>query len=142
MATSEVHEVSTRPTRWTRVVVLVGAVAVAVAVNLGIASLAVAGGAPAGYGPLSAPALILFTVVPMALGWFGWQWVRRHAKNPGRTQALLVVVVLLVSFIPDVILAVTGFIPGTTTPGVVALMCAHLVVMGTAVAAYVTADRL
>ena len=48
---------------------------------------------------------------------------------------VLVPVLTVLSFAPDVALLVLGFIPGTTAVGVVALMLMHLVVVAAAVIA-------
>lgn len=45
------------------------------------------------------------------------------------------------SFVPDVALLASRFIPGTTTAGVLALMTMHLVVIVVAVPAYILASR-
>jgi hypothetical protein len=124
-----------------RAALLVGGVAVAVALNAVVAAIAIAAGAPSTYTPLTWPVFGAFTVVPLLLGWFAWSFVARRAKRPARTLGLLSLAVLVLSFVPDVMLLATGFIPGTTTPGVVALMAMHVVVIGVAVAAYTAASR-
>lgn len=124
-----------------RALLLAGAVALAVALNLLVAAVAVLAGAPAGYPPLSAPVLALFTVVPMTVGWFGWRFVERRSRRPARTLGVLVAVVFVLSLVPDLVLLATGFIPGTNTVAVVALLLTHVVVMATAVPAYIAASR-
>lgn len=121
--------------------ILAAAVIIAVAANAVVAAAAVATGAPAGYGPLTPPAYGLFTVLGVGVGWVGWSLVRRRARDPRRTLAFLVPLVTIASFVPDVLLLALGFIPGTTTGAVIALMVMHLVVVGVAVPAYVFASR-
>jgi len=124
-----------------RIGVLTAAVIAAVAVNAGIAALAVAAGAPAHFAPLTLPVFAGCTVVPMVVGWFAWRAVSRRVRNPRRTMPQIALAVLIVSFVPDVLLLVTGFIPGATLVGVIALMTMHIVVMGVAVVGYRLADR-
>ncbi|PJJ72336.1 hypothetical protein CLV46_1903 [Diaminobutyricimonas aerilata] len=120
-------------------VVLLIAAAVAVAVNALVAALAVSAGAPSTYGPLTFPAFTTFTVAGLAAGWAGWIVVRRRARKPRRALAVLVPLVVAVSFVPDVALLILRFIPGTTTAAVVALMAMHLVVAAVAIPAYALA---
>lgn len=121
--------------------VLVAAVVVAVALDAVIAAFAIASGAPAAYGPLTLPAFGLFTALGVAAGWAGWSLVSRHAKDPRRTLTIVVPVVTIASFVPDVLLLALGFIPGTTAGAVIALMAMHLVVVAVAVPAYGVASR-
>jgi len=121
--------------------ILTVAVALAIAVNALVAAVAVALGAPVTFGPLTFPAYALFTAIGVAVGWFGWVLVSRRARDPRRTLATLVPVVLLLSFVPDVLLLVFRFIPETTTVGALALMVMHLAVAAIAVPAYGMALR-
>jgi hypothetical protein len=121
--------------------ILAVAVVVAVAVNSAIAAVAVASGAPADYGPLTFPAYTLFTVLGVAVGWIGWVLVHRRARDPRRVLSVLVPVVIVVSLVPDVLLLVFRFIPGTNAPAVIALALMHLVVVAAAVPAYAFASR-
>jgi hypothetical protein len=121
--------------------ILVAAAVVAVALNALVAAVAVALGAPADYGPLTVPAYALFTVLGVAAGWVGWVLVRRRARDPRRTLAVLVPLVTVLSFVPDVLLLTLRFIPGPTTVAAIALMVMHVVVVGVAVPAYALAPR-
>ncbi|WP_091227884.1 DUF6069 family protein [Microbacterium sp. 3J1] len=121
--------------------ILIAAVVVAVAANAVVARLAVAAGAPATYGPLTFPAYTLFTALGIVVGWIGWSLVRRRARDPRRTLSMLVPVVTLASFIPDLLLLLLRFIPGTTVSAVIGLMVMHVVVVAVAVPAYVWASR-
>ncbi len=126
---------SPRTTRSTTVV-LAAAVVVAIAANAIVALIAIAAGASASYPPLMLPVYGAFTIVGIVVGYLGWRRVRRRARNPKATLSWLVPVVLAASFIPDVILLVTGFIPGTSITGAVALMIMHLVAAAVAVPVY------
>lgn len=130
--TTLVDQPSAVSTRRTTVLVLTAAVAVAIAAAQLIALAAVAAGAT-----LFPPLMILvfgpFAAVGVLGAYAGWSIVRRVIRSPRRVLRVLVPVVLALSFIPDVVLLTTGFIPGSTTTGAVALMLMHLVVAGVAV---------
>lgn len=139
-ASPTAESVASRP-RLRTAAILITAVIVAVAVNAAIAAVAIAAGAPSTYGPLTLPAYALFTTLGVAAGWAGWVLVHRRAREPRRAIAVLVPVLTVLSFVPDVLLLAFGFIPGTTTPAVIALMLMHLVVVAVAVPAYALAMR-
>ena len=67
--------------------------------------------------------------------------MRRRARDPRRTLAILVPIVTAVSFVPDILLLVLRFIPGTTVSAVIGLMVMHLIVVAVAVPAYAWASR-
>lgn len=121
--------------------ILIIAIVVAVAANFVVALIAVASGAPATYGPLTFPAYTLFTTLGIVIGWMGWSLVRRRARDPRRTLSMLVPIVTVASFIPDILLLVFHFIPGTTVSAVIGLMVMHVVVVAVAVPAYVWASK-
>ncbi len=127
--------------RLRRALILAAAVAIAIAANSMVALIAVAAGAPTTYGPLTFPAFSLFTAVGVVAGWIGWSLVRRHARDPRRTLTMVVPIVTVASFVPDVLLLALRFIPGTTVSAVIALMVMHLVVVAVAVPAYMWASR-
>ncbi|KIP95186.1 uncharacterized protein (DUF2062 family) [Microbacterium foliorum] len=127
--------------RLRRALILAAAVAIAIAANSMVALIAVAAGAPTTYGPLTFPAFSLFTTVGVVAGWIGWSLVRRHARDPRRTLTMVVPIVTVASFVPDVLLLALRFIPGTTVSAVIALMVMHLVVVAVAVPAYMWASR-
>lgn len=140
-ASPTAERVASRP-RLRTAVILITAVIVAVAVNAAIAAVAIASGAPSTYGPLTFPAYALFTTLGVAAGWAGWVLVHRRARDPRRTLRVLVLVLTVLSFVPDLLLLAFGFIPGTTTSAVIALMLMHLVVVAVAVPAYAHAMRM
>ncbi|MGJ4844889.1 DUF6069 family protein [Leifsonia sp. Le1] len=122
-------------------VILVVAVAIAIALNAVVATIAKAAGAPADFGGLSVPAYVSMTILGVLAGWIGWHLVERHARDPRRALTILVPVVLLLSFIPDILLAVLQFMPGATGTAILALVVMHIVVAAVAVPAYVLASR-
>lgn len=140
VTTTSAEHTATR-SRARAALILTGAAAIAVGLNAVVAAVAIATGASATYGPLTPPAFGLFTALGVAAGWVGWSLVRRHAKDPRRALSILVPAVTVASFIPDVLLLALGFIPGTTTGAVIALMVMHVVVVAVAVPAYALASR-
>jgi hypothetical protein len=120
--------------RGTRAAVLLAAGAlVALAANAVIAMVALAAGASSAFSPLLVFVYGPFTVVGLLAAYAGWRIVRGRARSPRRVLRVLVPVLAVLSFVPDTVLAFTGFIPGTTLTGVVALMLMHLVVVAIAV---------
>jgi len=113
------------------------ALLVAGAVVAGVATTAIALTAQAvgaGDFPALKPLVYLpFVVLGLAAATGGWAIVRARSANPVRVLRVLVPVLTALSLIPDVVLAVTGFIPGTTVTGAVALGLMHLTVVGVAV---------
>jgi uncharacterized protein DUF6069 len=111
------------------------AIVIAGAANFGVSVIAHAAGASSEFMALNPPVLIAFTVVGMLIGAVGWNLVRTKANRPNAVLRVLVPVVLVVSFVPDLLLA--GKLPGSTTGGVVALMAMHLLVFIVAVPAFI-----
>jgi hypothetical protein len=118
--------------RRTAVVTLLAAVGVAVAACAVIAFAAVTAGATA-FPPLMPLVFGPFAAVGVLAAYIGWRIVRARARRPRAVLNVLVPVLLLLSFIPDVVLLLTGFIPGTTVTGAIGLMLMHLTVAGVAV---------
>lgn len=129
------HAVSTSAVPRTAIL-LAAAVAVAGIANTVIALVAVALGASGSYAPLTPPVYLAFTVVGVVVGYLGWRLVRSRAGRPARVLRVLVPVVLVLSWIPDVILAIAQFIPGTSLTGALALGLMHAVVVAVAVPVY------
>jgi hypothetical protein len=142
MTTTTRPQPITRPFSLRTLGILGAAAIVGIALNAAIAALAVANGAPNGYGPLTLPAYALFTIVGVAVGWVGWVAVHRRSRDPRRLLTVLVSVVALASFVPDILLLALGFIPGTVPVAVYALMLMHVVVVAVSVPAYVIAGRI
>lgn len=117
-------------------ILLLAAFAVAGAANAVIAFTALAAGASSAYPPLMPPAFLTFTAIGVGVGYLGWRLVRRVSDRPARVLRVLVPAVLVVSWVPDVALAITGFIPGTTVTGALALALMHAVVVAVAVPVY------
>lgn len=117
-------------------VLLAAAVVVAGAANSVIAVSAIAAGASSTYAPLTLPIYLAFTVVGVLAGYAGWRIIRSRAAQPARVLRVVVPVALVLSWVPDVILAITQFIPGTNLTGALALGLMHAVVVAVAVPVY------
>ncbi|MGI5240269.1 DUF6069 family protein [Dactylosporangium sp. CA-139066] len=124
------------------VLILLGAIIGAVAVNAVVAAVAVGAGASASSGPLQLPVYGALTALGVVGGWLGWRAVHRRSARPRAVLAVLVPAVTLVSFVPDLALLALRFIPDTGPAAVVALMVMHLVVVAFAVPAYTLATRV
>lgn len=125
--TTLTRELPSVSTRRTTVLTLVAAIAVAIVAAEIIALAAVAAGATA-FPPLMPLVFGPFAAIGILAGYTGWRIVRRRTGSPRAVLRVLVPVVLLLSFVPDVILMTTGFIPGTTVTGAIGLMLMHLTV--------------
>ncbi|MFF9564622.1 DUF6069 family protein [Leifsonia sp. NPDC014704] len=122
-------------------IILVAATLIAIGLNAVIASVAHALSVSSAYGPLTVPAYVSMTVLGVVAGWVGWVLIRRRARNPRRALTIIVPIVVVASFVPDVLLAVLRFVPGTTSGAVLALALMHIVVAGVAIPAYALASR-
>lgn len=98
-----------------------------------IALAAHALGAGEGFMPLQPPAYLSFTVAGTLAALGGWWLVVRFVRGSARLLRILVPVLLVLSWVPDAVLLATGFLPGATPLGVVALMAMHVVVAAAAV---------
>jgi Family of unknown function (DUF6069) len=133
---STVTAVAAKPSTARAVAGLAATTFVAVIANSFIAVLAQALGAPTDFRPLQFATYAGLTVAGVAAGAFGWLAVRRRSARPAALLLWLVPTVLVLSWIPDVVLLVTGVIPGTTPLAVGALMLMHVAVAAAAVPAY------
>jgi Family of unknown function (DUF6069) len=121
------------PTRTSIVAILAVGALVAILANSVIAIGAHASGASAEFSPLLFFVYAPFTVIGLIAAYIGWRTVRRGARRPAVALRVLVPVLTVLSFTPDTILAITGFIPGTSLSAVLALGLMHLVVVAVAV---------
>ncbi|MFI5736389.1 hypothetical protein ACIA49_40110 [Kribbella sp. NPDC051587] len=119
-----------------RLAILAAAGVVASALNFAVARGAVALGADSAFAPLTLPVFTAFTLIGVAAGFEGWRRVVRGAERPAAVLKVLVPAVVLVSFVPDVVLMATGFIPHSSTLGASALAAMHVVVAAVAVPVY------
>jgi hypothetical protein len=113
--------------RRTAALVAAGVIVAGVA-SSAVALLATALGVAEGFAPLRPAVYLPFVVVGVIGGVVGWRIIRSRAKRPAAVLRLLVPAVLIASFIPDAVLIVTRFLPGTTTLGGLSLSTMHLIV--------------
>ena len=126
---------SVRPTATTgrTVVLIIAGIVVAGLGTTVVALIATALGAAAGFAPLMPAVYLPFVAVGVIAAVVGWRIVRASAAHPAAMLRVLVPVVLIASFIPDTILIITRFIPGTTLLGGLSLSVMHLIVAAIAV---------
>jgi hypothetical protein len=89
---------------------------------------------PAGFQPLTTPAVASTTIIGMiaATGVFAWA---AHARpDPIRTFLLIATVGLFLSWVPDIAIGVTAVFRETTGAGILSLMALHVVAATCAVA--------
>ncbi len=81
---------------------------------------------------LTPPAFVSLTVIGVLAGAIGWRLITRRSTRPAALLRRLVPVVLILSFIPDVLLLASGA-PGADLAGVLALMAMHVAIVAIAV---------
>ena len=101
-----------------------------------IAAIAHGAGVSHAFPPLQFATYTALIVLAVIVGSLGWQLVRTRATNPRRLLALLVPLVLLLSFVPDILVGINKSETATTWGGVIALMAMHIVVATAAVGSY------
>ncbi len=114
---------------------LVAAIAIGVAGTVVVAAIAHAAGVSQSFTPLKTGSYVGLIILGVLAGGASWQMVRTRAGDPERVLRRLVPLVVLVSFVPDVVIGVTGA-DHATWGGVAALMCAHVVVACAAVVSF------
>jgi hypothetical protein len=112
--------------------VLAAVVATGIALTA-VAFGALALGADSAFMPLQPGPYLTFGIVGVLAAIAGWVLVVRFVRQSARLLRILVPALVLVTLIPDVMLLIGGFIPGTTVVGVVALMLMHVIVAAIAV---------
>lgn len=100
-----------------------------------IAAIAHAAGVSHSFSPLHPGSYIALIVLGVLAGAAAWQLVRVKARRPSRVLRSLVPAVVILSFIPDIIIGITGSFHATWG-GVIALIAAHVVVALAAVTSF------
>lgn len=126
---------SQRTTRLRLVVVGSSLVLVATVVNVALA-LALRSWlqVPAGFEPLTTPAVASLTIVGMVAATVVFAWTARTQPDPIRTFLVIATVGLLLSWLPDLAIWVTAVFHGTTGAAILSLMALHVVAAACAVA--------
>ena len=83
--------------------------------------------------PFVAPVPIVFTFLGVLGAVLVFAVIGRISKNPIPLFRRVALIALLVSLIPDVLMLLTGFNPGTTLPNVLVLMLMHIIAYAIAV---------
>ncbi|MFJ8911131.1 DUF6069 family protein [Amycolatopsis sp. NPDC102389] len=92
-------------------------------------------GASGDLAALQPAAYISFTVLGVIGGAAGWVLVRAKSRNPAALLRILVPLVVVASFVPDILLLAVKS-PGADLLGISGLMVMHVVVAAIAVPAY------
>ena len=88
---------------------------------------------PAGFQPLTTPAVASLTILAMIAATVVFAWTTRTRPDPIRTFLAIAVVGLFLSWLPDLAIWVTAAFYGTTGAGILSLMALHVVAAAFAV---------
>ena len=83
--------------------------------------------------PLTLLPPIIFTVVGVLGAVIVYAVIGRFARQPVHLFRRVALVTLVVSFIPDILMLITGFNPGTTAANVAVLLLMHVIAWAIAV---------
>lgn len=89
---------------------------------------------PAGFQPLTTPAVASGAIIGMVAATAVFAWTVRTRPDPIRTFLVIATVGLLLSWLPDLAIGVTAVFHGTTGAGILSLMTLHVVAAACAVA--------
>jgi hypothetical protein len=89
---------------------------------------------PAGFQPLTTPAVASLTIIGMIAATGAFAWAAHARPDPIRTFLVIATVGLFLSWLPDIGIWVTAVFHGTTGAGILSLMTLHVVAAGCAVA--------
>ena len=89
---------------------------------------------PAGFQPLTTPAVASLTIMGMIAATAVFAWTARTRPDPIRTFLVIATVGLFLSWLPDLGIWATGAFHGTTGAGILSLMALHVVAAACAVA--------
>lgn len=133
-STTAAETASTATTKRTVLVLVLSALAAAAATTI-VAFTARAVGADPEFPPLQPYVYLTFAIPGLLAAVGGWVLAVRYVRRSARALTVLVPVLLVLSFTPDVALLLLGFIPGANLTAVVALMFMHVIVAASAVIA-------
>jgi hypothetical protein len=110
------------------------AIIAAIVANIIIQQIAVAVLQPdPAFIPLTFAAPIVFTFIGVLGAVIVYAVIGRFARQPVHLFRRVALVTLVVSFIPDILMLITGFNPGTTAANVAVLLLMHVVAWAIAV---------
>jgi hypothetical protein len=90
-------------------------------------------GVPAGFSPLTVPSVASTTIVGMIGATVVFGWIAHVRPNPRATFVRIAAGALVLSWVPDLVIWVTGIFPATTGNGILSLMSLHVVAAACAV---------
>ena len=82
-------------------------------------------GVPAGFPPLTVPAVATMTIAGMIGATVVFGWLARVSPDPRAAFVRIAVAALVLSWLPDLGIWITGVFPHTTGAGIVSLMALH-----------------
>lgn len=89
---------------------------------------------PAGFQPLTTPAVASVTIIGMIAATVVFAWTAQTRPDPNRTFLVIAILGLFLSWLPDLAIWATAVFHGTTTTGILSLMALHVVAAACAVA--------
>jgi hypothetical protein len=127
---------SSQRTSWLRLLVVGASLAlVATVANVALAmALRSRLQVPAGFQPLTTPAVVSVTIIGMIAATVVFAWTPHTRPDPIRTFLVIATVGLFLSWLPDLGIWVTAVFHGTTGAGILSLMSLHVVAAACAVA--------
>lgn len=90
-------------------------------------------GVPSDFSPLTAPAVATMTIAGMIGATVVFGWMARVRPDPRGAFVRIAIAALVVSWLPDLGIWVTGVFPHTTGAGVLSLMALHPVAAALAI---------
>jgi len=127
---------SSQQTSWLRLLVVgISLTTVATVANLALA-LALRSWlqVPAGFQPLTTPAVASLTIIGMIAATLVFAWTAHTRPDPIRRFLVIAILGLFLSWLPDLGIWVTAVFHGTTGAGILSLMALHVVAAACAVA--------
>ena len=88
---------------------------------------------PAGFQPLTTPAVASVTIIGMIAATVVFAWTAHTRPDPIRAFLVIATVGLFLSWLPDLAIWATAVFHGTTAAGILSLMSLHVVAAGCAV---------
>lgn len=126
---------NSQKTSWLRLLVV--GTSLAIVATVANVALAMAMGGllqvPAGFQPLTPPAVASLTIIGMIAATVVFAWTAQMRPDPIRAFLAIAVVGLFLSWLPDLAIGVTAVFHGTTVAGILSLMTLHVVAAGCAV---------
>ena len=88
---------------------------------------------PAGFTPLTAPSVASMTILGMIGATAVFGGIARMRSDPRATFVRIALAALVLSWLPDLVIWVTGIFSATTATGILSLMALHVVAAACAV---------